>query len=462
MESTINRNKTMFTLREIGEILGSVREGDSEFPLVPVAGIEIDSRRIHKGDLFIAVKGENRDGHDFVESAFSNGAVAAVVSKKEIERKNLRDRKFIAVDDTIFALGELARRYRKLFKIDVVAVTGSNGKTTVKNLIYEILSRNGQALKSEKNFNNFFGLPLSIFRLTDHHKSAVFELGMSAPGEIARLGEIVSPDVAVITNVGPAHLEFFGSVEKIAEAKLEIQKILRKGGTLVINGDDDLLARKVDKKACRIRTFGLGEQNEIRPESLTFDEKQLPKFSVGDIDVRSNLPGIHNVYNLLAAIAVSRVLGIDSLTTADALSGYSSKDLRSEIVSKKGITFIVDCYNANPVSMKYAIDTLSAMNCRGRRIAVLGDMLELGKNSDDYHREIGRYARKKAIDAVFCHGPLSRHIAESFGENACHFPDKKEMSHRISNFLKSGDIALFKASRGIALEQVFYEVLGAI
>jgi len=462
METTLNRGETMFTVREISEILDSVLEGDSEFPLSPLTGIEIDSRRVCEGYLFVAVKGEKQDGHDFLESAFANGAAAAVVSRREIEARRLRDSRHIVVDDTIFALGELARHYRRLFDIDVVAVTGSNGKTTVKNLIYEILCRWGRALKSEKNYNNFFGLPLSIFKLTDRHKSAVFELGMSAAGEIARLGEIVSPTVGVITNVGPAHLEFLGSIEKIAEAKLEIQRNIRKGGTLIINGDDNLLARKVDEKACRIMTFGLGEKNEIRPEGLTFDEKQRPRFSLGDLNILSSLPGVHNVYNLLAAIAVSRVLGVDSKSVSAALNGYSSKDLRSEIVSKKGITIIVDCYNANPVSMKYAIDTLSAMKCRGRRIAVLGDMLELGKNSESYHREIGHYAREKGIEALFCQGPLSTHTADAFGEKARHFPDKKEVSGCLLKFLKSGDIVLFKASSGMALEEIYYDVLGEI
>lgn len=459
METIVSRVKSMFTVGEISEILGSAWEGDPEYRLTPLTGIEIDSRRIKEGGLFVAVEGERLDGHDFIDRAFLNGAIVAVISKTEIADKEMRREQCIVVNDTVYALGELARAYRNRFDLKVIAVTGSNGKTTVKNLIHEILSKNGYALKSKKNYNNFFGLPLSIFKLTERYESAVFELGMSAPGEIARLSEIVSPDIALITNVAPAHLEFFENVEQIAEAKLEIQRGIRGSGTLIINGDDNLLREHVGDRT-KIITFGLGKENDICPEELNFDNQQLPTFTIGETRFKSKLPGIHNVYNLLAAVSVSNALGIAPELSADALAEYSPSELRSEITRKDGVTYILDCYNANPVSMKYALDTLAAMDRDKRRIAVLGDMLELGKSSDDYHREIGRYAKDKNIDMVFCHGAHSVLIADGFGADARHFESREELSDQLARIIIPGDLVLFKASRGIALEEIAFKLLG--
>ncbi|MEE9554655.1 MAG: UDP-N-acetylmuramoyl-tripeptide--D-alanyl-D-alanine ligase [candidate division Zixibacteria bacterium] len=459
METTVSKANLMFTVGEISEILGSALEGDVEFRLTPLTGIEIDSRKVAKGGLFVAVKGERFNGHDFLDQAFARGAIAVVISKTETADKEMRREHCIVVDDTVYALGELARAYRNRFDLKVIAVTGSNGKTTVKNLIYEILSKNSLALKSEKNYNNFFGLPLSIFKLTDRHKSAVFELGMSAPGEIARLSEIAAPDVAVITNVGPVHLEFFENVERIAKAKLEIQQGIREGGTLIINGDDNLLRENIGDRQ-KIITFGIGCGNDVHPENLGFDKFQNPSFTIDGIKFSSKLPGIHNVYNLLAAVTVAKTLGIDPALSAEAIAEYMASDLRSEIVKKDDITYIVDCYNANPVSMKYALDTLAAMKCDGRRIAVLGDMLELGKSSDDYHYEIGKYAKDKCIDMLFCHGPLSSMIAAGFGDKASYVDSKDELTRKLAEYVKPGDLVLFKASRGIALEEIVDKILG--
>jgi UDP-N-acetylmuramoyl-tripeptide--D-alanyl-D-alanine ligase len=367
----------------------------------------------------------------------------------------------IAVDDTVFALGELARKYRERFDTKIVAVTGSNGKTTVKNLIYEIISKSGKGLKSERNYNNYFGLPLSIFKLTHEHRYAVFELGMSATGEIARLAEIASPDIGMITNVGPAHLEFFDDVESIAEAKMEIAGGIRKGGALLLNGDDDLLMSKTDKITAQIITFGLRETNNVHPVDLNFDENQMPSFLIEGKEISSHFPGVHNVYNILAAFAAARAMGIDNEITFDALRRYRPGELRSEVIGKNEITFVIDCYNANPVSMKYAIDTLAAMKCRGRRIAVLGDMLELGERSEYYHKEIGTYANDMGVDDLFCYGTLSRITAEAFGEKGRHFEEKAGLIDELTEFINVGDTVLFKASRGIALEEVAESVMGA-
>ncbi len=458
----VERKSMLFTIGEVGEILGSKLEGDPGFHLTSVRGIKIDSRKIDQDDLFIAIKGPRYDGHDFIEAAMSNGAVAAIVSGQEAERRKLYGERYITVDDTIYALGELAKHHRKKLTLTVVAVTGSNGKTTVKNLIYEILSRNGPTLKSPANFNNFFGLPLSIFQINDRHKSAVLELGMSARGEISRLGEIASPDVAVITNVGPVHLEFFNNVDEIAEAKLEILERIEPGGTLIVNGDDEILNGKISQGDYEIVRFGLSGENDINPQNLTFDENQLPSFKITGTPIRSNLPGVHNVYNILTAFAVSKVSGVSPELAAAAIDRYRPDEMRSEIIKKKGITFIIDCYNANPVSMKYALDTMAKMECKGRRIAVMGDMLELGELSEMYHRQIGIYASEQGIDTVFCYGPLAGLIAESSGEKAYHFDEQEELAERLLREIARGDMVLFKGSRGMALENIANRVMGSL
>lgn len=458
----VERKDVLFNIKEVGEILGSRLEGDPGFHLTSIRGIKIDSREIEGDDLFIAIKGSKYDGHDFIESALSKGAVAAVVSGREAEDRALQDNRCISVEDTIYALGELARYHRHRLDVKVVAVTGSNGKTTVKNLIFEMLSQNGPALKSPANFNNFFGLPLSIFQIDHHHKSAVLELGMSAGGEISRLAEIASPNIAVITNVGPVHLEFFNNVEEIAAAKLEILERIEPGGILIVNGDDGILAGKVHQGDFEIIRFGLSCENDICPQDLTFDKNQLPSFRIAGTPVRSNLPGVYNVYNILAAFAASKALGIPPEPAAAAIARFRPEDMRSEITSKKGITFIIDCYNANPISMKYALDTLAGMECKGCRIAVLGDMLELGERSEMYHRQIGAYAYEKGIDSVYCYGSLARVMAESFGDGAIHSGEQEVLAGRLLKEIVKGDIVLFKGSRGMAMENIVNRVKGSL
>ena len=297
----------LFTLAEVGEILGSKSEGDPGFHQTSIIGVSTDSRTIQKDELFVAIKGANFDGHNFLPSAFERGALAAVVAKEKASELN--GPQYFVVDNPLEALGDLAAYYRQKMPAKVVAVTGSNGKTTVKNLIYEILAKQGKALKSEGNFNNLIGLPLSIFNLRPEHQAAVFELGMSAKGEIARLGEMAYPDVAVINNVGPVHLEYLKSIEAVADAKLEIVDRLNKSGVLIINGDDKILGYKMIKTDLKVLRFGLGTGNDIRPSNIDFDKNQMPTIQMEDVILTPNLPGIHNVYNALAAFAAARALG---------------------------------------------------------------------------------------------------------------------------------------------------------
>ncbi len=462
MKTMVENKDILFTAGEIGEILGANSEGAPDFRSVPITGVRIDSRLVGKGDLFIAVRGENRDGHDYVDSAFTNGAVAAVVSGEIATGKDITGNNLFIVEDTVYALGEIARHYRNKMPAKVIAVTGSNGKTTVKNMVYEIVSRKASSIKSQGNYNNFFGLPLSIFNLKDKTDYAVFELGMSRRGEISRLGEIASPELAVITNVGPVHLEFFNSLEDIASAKLEIVDKVKSGGTLIVNGDDELLQGAKTNRNLEIIKFGLSHKNDIYPADLEFDENQLAGFKIEGIDFRLNAPGIHNVYNAVAAYSVAVVEGVDPIAAADAICGFQPNGMRSQIFHKSGISFFIDCYNANPVSMKYAIDSLALMKCSGRRIAVLGDMLELGESSERYHREVGKYAKKAGIDYVMAFGKFSRLLIDEFGKSGEHFDDKMKLLSRLKKLLKKGDLVLFKGSRGMAMEEVSDRIMEAV
>jgi UDP-N-acetylmuramoyl-tripeptide--D-alanyl-D-alanine ligase len=462
METMVEKKDILFTTDEIGEILGARMEGAPGFRRTPISGIKIDSRLVDSGDLFVAIKGENHDGHDYVKSAFANGAVAAVVARGTVEGKGITGDNLFVVDDTIYALGEIAKYHRGRMPARVIAVTGSNGKTTVKNLLYEIISRKASSIKSQGNYNNFFGLPLSIFQLKDEIDYGVFELGMSEKGEISRLGEIASPEVAVITNVGPVHLEFFNNLEEIASAKLEIVERIKSGGCLIVNGDDEYLRKAEIDGNLRLIKFGLSYDNDIYPAGLEFDENQLPRFKINGTDLRLGFPGVHNVYNAIAAYSVAVVEGIDPSIAADAIGGLQPEGMRSQILHKYGISFFIDCYNANPISMKYAIDTLSMMKCSGRRLAVLGDMLELGRSSEMYHREIGRHAKNAGLDHVMAYGKLSRYLIEEFGEGGEWFDDKMKLFSNLKNLLRKGDLVLFKGSRGMALEEIADRVMKAV
>jgi UDP-N-acetylmuramoyl-tripeptide--D-alanyl-D-alanine ligase len=460
MKAMVENKDTRFTLGKIGEILGASLEGAPEFRRTPIAGVKIDSRLVKSGDLFVAIEGENHDGHDYLEDAFASGAVAAVVSKTITG--DIPGHRLYKVEDTVYSLGEIARYYRNKMQAEIIAVTGSNGKTTVKNLIYEIISRKGESIKSQGNYNNFFGLPLSIFALTDKTEYAVFELGMNRAGEISRLGEIAAPNIAIISNVGPVHLEFFKDLREILSAKLEIVDKIKPGGALVVNGDDELLRGVELPQNLELLRFGLSYDNDIYLTDLQFDENQYPGFKINGTAFKLTLPGIHNVYNALAAYAVAVAEGVDPATINEGLKYFQPEGMRSQIAHKSGISFFIDCYNANPVSMKYAIDTLALMKCGGKRIAVLGDMLELGKNSEMYHREIGKHARNAGIDTVMAYGKFSRDLVEAFGKKGEHFDDKMELLLRLKDLIETGDLVLFKGSRGMALEEIADKLMEAV
>lgn len=439
--------------------LGKLLEGVAEtaYPDLPVNCITTDSRKIEKGCVFIAVVGERFDGNDFVMEALEKGAAAAVVSR------HFDDDRCIWVPNTLDAYSAMACNYRKQFHPIVVGVTGSVGKTTTKEMVAAILSKFGKTLKNEGNRNNEIGLPETVLKLDESTELAVFEMGMSALGEISRLSRCAMPYAGIITCIGVSHIEMLGSQENILKAKMEILDGMPADGLLVLNGDDPFLNRVRDSLTCRVATFAVDNDScdvtarEIScktfPSTFTIRDKEHGSFYV-------TIPcsGIHAVKDALAAYTLATRLGLDPGTCASALSEYAPSGMRQRFRTVRGITVIEDCYNANPDSMEASLKTLADLPCNGIKIAVLGDMLELGDISDDAHRKTGVLAGTLGLDILLCCGEKMKLAAETAAEAgvSCvrHFEDKMEIADYLRECAHAGDMVLFKASRGMALEDI--------
>jgi UDP-N-acetylmuramoyl-tripeptide--D-alanyl-D-alanine ligase len=419
--------------------------------------ITIDTRVIKPGDIFFALKGEHADGHDYVEQAFKQGAAACVVSlKKRIKRKGRG--LLLCVNNPRHALWDLARYYRSILRVTVVAVTGSNGKTTCKDMIGAILGKSGRVLVSQGSFNNDLGVPLTLLRARAENKIVVVELGTNHFGEISRLSRLVRPDVGVITSIGESHLEFFKTVRNIVRAKSEIADGMNGDSTLIVNGDSPYLKNGLRRFKGTLLTFGMGAENLFRLRSLSSRNRGI-SFRLGKEYFRLDIPGKYNAYNATAAVCVARVLGIRRDTIRKRLSAFRPSSLRMEVIRRGGITILNDCYNANPVSMKGALQTLVEIKKSGRSIGVLGDMLELGEKSKNLHREIGR-CHTSGLDRLFTVGPMAMEIYKS-GVKAglpkiycSHFERIQELIQRLLCTVKSGDVILIKGSRGMKMEAV--------
>ena len=425
--------------------------GAASLPDAAIRGISTDTRSIRHGDLFIALKGENFHGHNFVGDAFDRGAAAAVVGPDFISS----GKALIKVPDTLKALGDLAAYYRSKFNFKCIAITGSNGKTTTKEMLGACLRTRYSTLQTAGNLNNLIGLPMTMFNLDEGYTAGVFELGMSYPGEIDRLAQICQPEIGVFTNIAPVHLESMGTMEAVANAKFELVRRMPGDGTIILNIDDNILATWLGKAARRVVTFGIDSSADFRARSIMHAEGGASRFRIHDIEYRIQLPGKHNIYNALAAIAAASASGCEMKDLVGPLANLRPNNLRSEVFVNGGVTVINDCYNANPVSMRMAIDTLWEYEAAGRKIAVLADMLELGDKTRDYHREIGEYLSLRRIDALFAFGKLSQLYVEHFnGAFKMHFTDKKSLAAELSGYLRPDDVILVKGSRGMALEQI--------
>jgi UDP-N-acetylmuramoyl-tripeptide--D-alanyl-D-alanine ligase len=442
-------------LSRIAEFLSASGEFDHKALAV---GYSIDSRTIRPDELFFAVKGERMDGHDFVDQALGKNAVAAVVRKDQIARYAVKTR-LIAVDDTLVALQTLGSAVRRLWAKPLVGVTGSTGKTTTKEAIAHVLQSRFRVLKSEGNFNNHFGLPLMLLKLEAEHDIAVIEMGMSHAGEIAALAKIAQPDIGVVTNVAPVHLEFFNSVADIARAKFELIESLHAGGTAILNADDEYVSQFGRDFHGKVVLYGLKPTADVRAENVRARGAAGSTFDlvIDGYPEPATLPlvGSHNIYNALAAVAVGLERGLTPSEAASALASLAPADKRGQVVQLGNITVINDCYNSNPTALDAMVDTLAAMPA-GRRIVVAGEMLELGPAGEEMHRQSGRHMAEKKIDVLLGVRGLARPMveaAQSAGMRAEFVAAPEEAGEWLSRETRDGDAVLLKASRGVKLEK---------
>lgn len=467
----------LFTIEEICEVL-SVRApaGLTSHDLKQrIRRVVTDSRLVRKGDLFIAFQGERFNGHAFVVKALAQGAVCVIVqedyrlppSPKRSEAPVL-----LGVRDTLEAYQRLAAHYRNRFPIPVIAVTGSNGKTTTKEMVAQVVAQRWKTLKTEGNLNNRIGVPQTLFQLAPRHQAAVIEMGVDQQGQTARLCEITKPTIGVITNIGPDHLEFFGNLEGSAQAKAELLDHLPPDGGVILNADDEYFDYLAARARCRVVAFGRSPKAEIRAVNIRSDEKGGTVFGLvlpgksRQPEVRIRTQGLHNVSNALAAAGVGFVLGISGTVIAEGLGKFRPAAMRSQISTSHGVQMINDCYNANPASMKAAIQLLAELGRGKRSIAVLGDMLELGAGSKQMHRDVGAFLAGQGIGELLACGVLGRELAEGARragmptDRIIELPDAAAAGTALESMVRQGDVVLVKASRGLRMEQVVETLTG--
>jgi UDP-N-acetylmuramoyl-tripeptide--D-alanyl-D-alanine ligase len=418
-----------------------------------VSGFSIDSRTVEPGDLFFAIKGENFDGHRFIPDVVAKGAAAVVSSEAGAASQSTSG--VIHVDDTVSALQRVATWARRQWGGTVVAVTGSAGKTTTKDVIHALLASKLAAGKTTGNFNNHIGLPLSILRLPEEIRIAVLEVGMNHAGEIAALARIAEPNIGVVTNAGYAHIENFESVDGIAAAKRELIEALPDDGVAVLNADDDRVS--AFPFSGRRVTFGLSEGADVRAEDVEIHDGGS-RFRVGPVRFETSLLGRHGVRNVLAGIAVAQILNVDITDLRDAVRGLTAGKMRGERLQHHGITVINDCYNSNPDAARSMIDVLRDTPAR-RRIAVLGEMLELGRWAEPLHRDIGRYVTQCGISVLIGIRGAAKSMVDGAIEAghavdaAYFFSTPEEAGELARRIAEPGDAILFKGSRGTRVER---------
>ncbi len=465
-ESTTDDTVALFTGAEIAAITEGVLAQGS--PGTAIRRVWTDSRTVRRGDLFVALTGARFDGHQFVAEALKKGAVGALVRRGfKLPGTAL----LIEVNESLRAFQEVARAYRRRFDIPVVAVSGSNGKTTTKDMIAAILAERFVTLKTEGNLNNHIGVPQTLLRLAPRHEAAVIEMGISRPGEMARLCEIAEPTHGVLTNIGPTHLETLGDVRTVARAKGEMLVALPPDGTAVLNADDAFYGELCARVRGRVRSFGFSERADVRALDV---ETRGPSSTILRVGVRDRarpfsvslaVAGAHNVANALAAAAAGLAVGVGEGAIRTGLARYRPANMRSEVRRWRGVTVLNDCYNANPASMRAALRWLSEVKGTGRAIAVLGDMLELGGETQQAHREIGVEVVRLGTDYLLTVGASAAGIAE--GARGAGMPagcvitapDHGVLAGRLRGILRKGDVLLLKGSRGARMERVL-EALG--
>lgn len=423
-----------------------------------------DSRAVKQGMFYIAIKGENFDGNKYAESAMKNGAMGCLVSEEIKSEKPV-----VLVEDTIKALGQLAKYYRNKFDIPYVGITGSVGKTTTKDMIACALSAKFNVMKTQGNSNNHIGLPLTLLSLEACHEIGVTEMGMSGFGEIEYLASLVEPETAVYTNIGLSHIEKLGSRENILKAKSEMLNHLKKDGTVVLCGDDDLLLSLAKDLKHKYVTYGIENKNcDYTADNIRQSGETEMEFTIhcseGKFQGRIPVLGDHNVNNALAAFIVARKYGVEPNDILSALSMFQPGAMRQNIVKTNGITLINDCYNSSPSSVQAGLKTLRQITGT-RKVAILGDMLEMGEMSEKLHRNVGTYAVDTKTDYLIAVGDMSRFIIEGACEKGFDisktkfFKTNNEVNEFLDSFLEKGDAVLVKASRGMKLEEIVDHII---
>jgi UDP-N-acetylmuramoyl-tripeptide--D-alanyl-D-alanine ligase len=428
----------------------------------PVENVCTDSRAAKAGDLFFAIKGEKFDGHDFINEVALKGVAAAVVANGKIPAA-LPGCAVLVVNDTRAALGQLAAAYRNGFSLPVIAVAGSNGKTTTKELLASVLSQKLKTLASEASFNNDIGVPLTLLRSEKSHQAAVLEAGTNHPGELAPLVKMIQPRFGVITDIGREHLEFFGDVTGVAQEEGWLAELLPADGKLFVNGDNAWTETVVQRTRAQIVRVGLTEKNNWHADKIRLDkngvtfrvEAPLPEFSS---EYRIQLLGRHQVMNALFAVAVGAELGLNRAEIQRGLAGCQPPKMRLQFWEAGGVRVLDDSYNANADSTVAALETLCDLPLQGRRVAVLGDMEELGAHSAAAHAEVGRRAAELAVGQLFAVGKMSALTAKAARDagltRVIEFADVESAVSAVKSFLKPGDVVLLKASRASRLERI--------
>ena len=436
---------------------------------VEISGFKIDTRKVNKGDCYIAIKGEHNDGNKFYMDAFAKGASIVILDNYEKKLEDIKyleenNKSIIVVDDTIKSLGTLAEYKRSLFKNPVVAITGSAGKTSTKDMVYSVLKEKYKAHKTIGNQNNHIGLPLTVLALDLNTEVLVLEMGMNHLGEISYLTNIAKPNVAIITNVGTAHIGNLGSRENILKAKLEILSGLDENGTVIINNDNDLLHEWYlkNKDKYRILTVGINNSSDFFAKDIKLNDDQST-FTYNNLTYHVPVAGIHFIYNALVALAIGSIFNIPDALIQDGIFNFELSSNRMSITKNaKGVTIIDDSYNANYDSMSYAIKYLASLS--GRLIAVLGSMNELGDYSEDLHRKIGKLVNDEGIDILITVGDEAKYInAEALKEgfakdNIYHMNNNKEAIELLNNILSNHDKVLIKASNSLNFKEIVEEI----
>lgn len=446
------------TLENLAQVTGGrLFNTEHENCKIEAGGVYLDSRQVQAGDIFLATKGERVDGHSFIPGVIEKGALG-VICEKEQEGVTVP---YIVVEDSFTALRQIGEYYRTQLDVKVVGITGSVGKTSTKEFIAGVLSEKYTVLKTQGNFNNEIGVPLTILRIRQEHHVAVLEMGINHFGEMSRLTQMAKPDVCVMTNIGQCHLEFLGSREGILKAKSEIFECSNPDGLVVLNGDDDMLHTISRVHGKKPMSFGLSQANEV----YATDIKNLGLFGsefnvhMGEkcFPAKVNLPGEHQIYNALAAATVADYLGLSEEEIVRGIASVAPTAGRSNLIKTKDYVVIDDCYNANPVSMRAAIDLLATADTR--KVAILGDMFELGEKEVFMHGEIGSYVAKKGIELLLCAGELSKEMAKIASEKSTvtkilHYDTREILMEDLENQLKGGDTVLIKASHGMGYQNI--------